>query len=166
MKRAADRCCFCIDRTTHFGVISFIDAPIINEMLRNLLIFAICIAALACGRSAPVGKTIATGSAGNNLTVTMSNADGVLRDGKNVFTITFADAAGNPIDVGAAAVNFHMPAMGTMPVMNDAATLTTSGTPGVYNGLVKLQMSGDWQTQIIYEGAAGKGRAMLPIVAQ
>ena len=137
-----------------------------NKMFRNLIIFAICITALACGRSASAGKTIVTGSAGNGLTVTLANADGVLRDGKNEFTITFADASGNPVDVGAAAVNFHMPAMGTMPVMNDAATLTTSATPGVYNGIVKLQMSGDWQTQIIYEGAAGKGRAMLPIVAQ
>jgi hypothetical protein len=53
-----------------------------------------------------------------------------------------------------------------MPVMNDAATLTTSGTPGVYNGKVKLQMAGDWQTQIAFEGAAGKGKTIMPIVAQ
>ncbi|MBK7706852.1 MAG: FixH family protein [Acidobacteria bacterium] len=135
-------------------------------MFKKLTIIAGCLLLAACGQSAMVGKPITSGNAGNGLTVTLASADGVLRDGKNEFTITFSDSSGKPVDVGAAAVNFHMPAMGTMPVMNDAATLTTSGTPGVYRGLVKLQMAGDWQTQIIYEGAAGKGRAMLPIVAQ
>lgn len=135
----------------------------------SIVLLSAALFALACGGGAgtgAAGKTITTGAAGNNLTVTLANADGVLRDGKNEFTLTFADASGKPVDVGAAAVNFHMPAMGTMPVMNDAATLTTSGTPGVYKGAVNLQMAGEWQTQITYEGPAGKGRANLPIVAQ
>lgn len=135
-------------------------------MYRIVFVVAFCVFLGACSGSVPEGKTIATGNAGNGLTVSLASADGVLRDGKNEFTITFSDSRGRPVEVGAAAVNFHMPAMGTMPVMNDAATLTTSAMPGVYVGVVKLQMAGDWQTQIIYEGAAGKGRAMLPIVAQ
>ncbi len=135
-------------------------------MFKKILIVAGCLLLAACGQSATTGKTVISGDAGNGLTVTLASADGVMRDGKNEFTITFADSSGKPVDVGATAVNFHMPAMGTMPVMNDAATLTTSGTPGVYNGTVKLQMAGDWKTQIIYEGAAGKGRANLPIAAQ
>jgi hypothetical protein len=140
-------------------------------MLKVILVFSLVIVSIfaaACGSSAgsSAGKTIKSGSAGNNLTVTLANAEGVLRDGKNEFTLTFADAAGKPVDVGAVAVNFHMPAMGTMPVMNDAAQMTTSGTPGVYKGNVNLQMAGEWQTQITYEGAAGKGKATLPIVAQ
>jgi nitrogen fixation protein FixH len=134
-------------------------------LIFSLVAFAIF--AAACGSSADsAGKTIKSGTAGNNLTVTLANAEGVLRDGKNEFTLTFADASGKPVDVGAVAVNFHMPAMGTMPVMNDAATMTTTGTPGVYKGNVNLQMAGEWQTQITYEGAAGKGKANLPIVAQ
>ncbi|HEX8194895.1 MAG TPA: FixH family protein [Pyrinomonadaceae bacterium] len=123
----------------------------------------------ACGgasNDSAAGKTIKSGSAGNNLTVTLSSADGVLRDGKNEFTLTFAEASGKPVDVGAVAVNFHMPAMGTMPVMNDPAQLTTTATPGVYKGTVNLEMAGEWQTQITYEGAAGRGKANLPIVAQ
>ena len=124
--------------------------------------------AAACGGASndSVGKTIKSGSAGNNLTVTLSSADGVLRDGKNEFTLTFADASGKPVDAGAVAINFHMPAMGTMPVMNDAAQLTMTGTPGVYKGTVNLQMAGEWQTQITYDGSAGRGKANLPIVAQ
>ena len=118
------------------------------------------------GTAGGAGKTIKSGPAGNNLNVTLASADGVLRDGANDVTLSFTDGSGKPVDVGAAALNFHMPAMGTMPVMNDAATLTTSGTPGVYNGKVKLQMAGEWQAQITYEGPAGKGKANLPVTAQ
>ena len=139
-------------------------------MSKIALIFSLVIFtafAAACGSAADsAGKTIKSGTAGNNLTATLANAEGVLRDGKNECTLTFTDASGKPVDVGAVAVNFHMPAMGTMPVMNDAATLTTTGTPGVYQGTVTLQMAGEWQTQITYEGAAGKGKVNLPIVAQ
>jgi nitrogen fixation protein FixH len=133
-----------------------------------LLILAAAVAAAGCGGagSAPAGKTIKSGTAGNNLTVTMTNADGVLRNGKNDFTVTFTDAGGKPVDVGAAAVNFHMPAMGTMPTMNNPATLTTTGTPGVYAAKVDLEMAGEWETQITYEGPKGKGKASLPITAQ
>jgi hypothetical protein len=82
------------------------------------------------------------------------------------FTLTFADASGKPVDVGAAALNFHMPAMGTMATMNNPATLTTTGTPGVYAGKADLEMGGEWQAQITYEGPAGKGKANLSVTAQ
>lgn len=142
-------------------------------MRKTILIFsfvAFAFIAAACGSgsndAASSGKTIKSGAAGNNLTVTLSNADGVLRHGKQEVTVAFTDASGKPVDVGAAALNFFMPAMGTMPAMNNAATLTTTKTPGVYRGAVDLEMAGEWQAQVSYEGAAGKGKANLPITAQ
>jgi len=42
------------------------------------------------------------------------------------------DSSGKPVDVGAAALTFHMPQMGSMAQMNDHAALTTTDTPGVY----------------------------------
>ena len=131
-------------------------------------LFSVSILTFACnsgGNSGATGKTVKSGTV-NNLTVTLATADGVIRNGANDFTLTFADASGKPVDVGAASVNFFMPAMGSMAAMNDAATLTTSGTPGVYNGKVKLSMGGEWQVQIAYEGAAGKGKTSFPITAQ
>ncbi len=130
-----------------------------------LVAFSILFAACNSGDTATSGKLVKDTTA-NNLKITLSTADGVIRDGKNEFTLAFTDASGNPVEMDAVAVNFHMPAMGTMAVMNDPATITTSGTPGVYKGTVNLQMAGEWQTQITYEGAAGKGKAVLPIVAQ
>jgi hypothetical protein len=138
-----------------------------------LLLLSIAVIAAACGGtnsagggSAATGKEIKSGTAGNNLTVTLSSADGVLRKGKQTVTLKFADQSGKPVDVGAASLNFHMPAMGTMAVMNNAATLTTTATPGIYSGSVDLEMSGEWQAQISYQGPAGNGKANIPVTAQ
>ena len=117
------------------------------------------------GNAAP-GKTIATGPAGNNLTATIANADGTLKKGVQEFTLTFADSSGKPVDVGAAAANLHMPAMGSMSAMNNTATFTTTGTAGVYKGKVDVEMAGEWQAQITYEGPAGKGSFTLSITAR
>lgn len=135
----------------------------------SLFAFAALMSA-ACG-SGPTsgdasGKTIKSGPAGNNLTATLSSSDGVLRKGKQNFTLTFTDASGKPVDVGAVALNFHMPAMGTMAVMNNPAKFTTTGTPGVYQGSTDLEMGGEWQAQISYEGPAGTGKANISVVAQ
>ena len=125
---------------------------------------------VACGGAGTAGddtgKVIKSGPAGNNLTATLSSSDGVLRKGKQNFTLKFADASGKPVDVGSASLNFHMPAMGTMATMNSAATLTTTSTPGVYSASADLEMSGEWQAQIAYQGPAGTGKANLPISAQ
>ncbi len=136
------------------------------------LLLSIAVFAAACGGtdtagdSSATGKEIKSGTAGNNLTATLSSADGVLRKGKQTVMLKFADQSGKPVDVGAASLNFHMPAMGTMAVMNNAATLTTTGTPGVYSGSVDLEMSGEWQAQISYQGPAGNGKANIPVTAQ
>ena len=135
-------------------------------------LFALVVLSVACGSSssggptAPGGKTIASGPAGNNLTATFSNADGSLKKGSQEFTLTFADASGKPADVGSVAFNLHMAAMGSMAAMNSAATIMTTGTPGVYRCKMDVDMAGEWQGQITYEGAAGKGSFALPIIAK
>ena len=119
----------------------------------------------ACGSGGGAAKEFASGKVGN-VTVTLANPDGVLRDGDQNLTVTFKDASGKPVDVGSASLNFHMPAMGTMPVMNDPATLVTTSAPGVYSGKVKLEMAGEWQAQVAYEGPAGTGKGSFPVTAQ
>jgi YtkA-like protein len=124
--------------------------------------------AAACGSgggSTDTGKVIKTAQAGS-LTVTLSGGDGVLKHGDSEFFITFKDAGGKPVDVSAAALNFYMPQMGTMPAMNDTATLTTTRTPGVYRGKAKIEVGGEWQAQVSYEGPAGSGKTSFPVTAQ
>ena len=134
-------------------------------LLLGLITFGVLSA--ACGtKSSTEGKVIKTASAGNNLTVSIATSDGVLKHGDTNFTLSFTDTSGKTVEVGAVAVTFQMPAMGTMPAMNNTATFSTTGTPGVYQGKVKLETAGDWQAQISYEGAAGKGRTSFTVTAQ
>jgi len=145
--------------------------------MKKLIIFTtlISLAALAaaCGSGTkptaenPIqGKVIKSGPIGNNLTATLSSETGKLKNGPQDLMLAFTDASGKPVDVGSASLNFFMPEMGSMAAMNEAATLTTSGTPGVYKGKVRISMAGDWQAQIAIEGAAGNGKTMFPLVAQ
>jgi nitrogen fixation protein FixH len=112
------------------------------------------------------GKVITSAPAGNGLAVSVATSDGVLKHGNSEFTVTFSDASGKPVDVGAVALTFHMPQMGTMAEMNEQATFTTTATPGVYNGKAQIEVAGEWQTRITYEGPAGRGQATFPITAQ
>ena len=144
-----------------------------TKIFATLGVVVLLLSAAACGSNSggpapaagPPGKVIKSGKVGN-LTVTLSNDDGVLRHGDEEFSLTFADASGKPVDVGAASLNFHMPAMGTMAVMNDPATLVTTATPGVYKGTAKIEVAGEWQAQVAYEGPAGSGKGSFPVTAQ
>ena len=127
---------------------------------------ALLVLAAACGAGGGAGeKEIKSGKVGA-LTVTLANSDGVLRHGEQELNVTFKDGSGKAVDVGSASLNFYMPAMGAMAAMNDAATLTTTSTPGVYRAKVTLQMQGDWQAQVAFEGPAGVGKGSFPVTAQ
>jgi hypothetical protein len=52
-----------------------------------------------------------------------------------------------------------------MAEMNDAAELTTTGTPGQFKGNLNIQMAGDWTAQISYEGAES-GKTTISTKAQ
>lgn len=147
-----------------------------------ITLIALTLVAAACGSlngstATDTGKTIksatisnslagALSTANNNVTVTLSNKDGVLKSGENEFLLTLKDASGKPIEVTGVAVKFYMPAMGTMPAMTDTATFTTTGKPGVCQGKVTLEASGEWQVQVSYEGPSGNGKTTFSVTAQ
>jgi hypothetical protein len=93
-------------------------------------------------------------------------SNGQLKQGDQELTLAFNDATGKAVDAGAVSLNFHMPAMGGMAAMNDAVTLTTTDTPGVYRGKVNIGMAGEWQAQLAYEGPAGKGKTTFSVTAR
>ena len=130
-----------------------------------LTLIVAALAAAACGAGGGGTKEIRSGKVGE-MTVTLANNDGVLRHGDAELTVTFKDASGKAVDVGSASLNFHMPGMGSMAAMNDAATLTTTSEPGVYRAKVKLEMAGEWQAQLAYEGPRGAGKGAFPVTAR
>ena len=128
-------------------------------------------AVAACGSktgtdgSVPAGKVIKTVPVGN-LMATLANDSGVLKRGNQELTISFTDASGKLVDVGAISLNFHMDQMGTMAAMNDGVTFTTTNSPGVFRGKVNIESGGEWQAQLAYEGSAGKGKTTFSVPAQ
>jgi hypothetical protein len=131
------------------------------------VIFTLTILAAACGSSNSGGdmKPIQTKKTDDNLTVTLSNDTGKLKNGKQELMLAFTDASGKPAEISAASLNFMMPAMGSMAEMNDSATLTTTSAAGQFKGSVNIQMPGEWQAQITYEGKSGKGKVSFPLTA-
>jgi hypothetical protein len=135
------------------------------------LLAALVLIAAACGSrrgtdaGMPTGKTIKAVPVGN-LTATLSTESGVLKHGNQELMLAFTDASGKPVDVGAVSLNFHMPQMGSMAAMTDAVTFTTTNTPGVYRGKVDIEVGGEWQGQLAYEGSAGKGKTTFSVTAQ
>lgn len=113
----------------------------------------------------PAGEVVKSTKV-QNLTVTLLTTSGQLKQGNQDFTLAFHDGTGKAIDVGAVSINFHMPAMGSMAAMNDAATFTTTDTPGVYAGKVNIPMAGEWQAQLAYEGSAGNGKTIFSVTAR
>ena len=138
-------------------------------MIRRLAIIAalalLAAFAAACGAGGGAAKEIKSGTVGG-LSVTLANSEGVLRQGQQEFNVTFRDSAGKTVDVGSASLNFYMPPMGTMAAMNNAATLKTTRTPGVYRGKAKIEVGGEWQAQVSYEGPAGSGKTSFLVTAQ
>src|SRR5260370_41860103 len=126
-------------------------------MFKYVLAFSLIAVSLfiaACGSKASsidTGKVIKSAPIGN-LTVTLSSPSGQIKHGSDEFFVTFKDSSGKPVDVGAAALTFHMPQMASMPVMNDPATLTTTDTPGVYRAKANIAMAGEAQSQVAFEG--------------
>ena len=59
-----------------------------------------------------------------------------------------------------------MPPMGAMAEMNDAATLTTTDTPGKYRAKVIIEVHGTWEAIVNYEGPKGTGRASMTVNAK
>jgi YtkA-like protein len=132
-------------------------------------LLAVLLLVAACGSktsSVDTGKVIKSEPIGN-LTVTLSSSSGHIKHGGDEFFVTFKDSTGKPVDdIGAASLTFHMPQMGSMAQMNDHATLTTTDTPGIYRAKAEIEIAGEWQAQVSFEGPAGKGQTSFSVTAQ
>ena len=111
------------------------------------------------------GSVIKTAPMGN-LTVTLESKTGQFKKGENDFLLSVKDSSGKPVEVNAVSLNLHMPAMGSMAEMNDQATFSTTKTPGVCRGKIDIEVGGEWQAQVVYDGPAGRAETSFPIIVQ
>jgi hypothetical protein len=140
-----------------------------NRKLAVVFVLALVAATItvACdgGKAAVSDKTIKSANS-NGLTITLASDSGDIKSGNNDLYLIFADESGKTVDVGAASLKFHMPAMGSMAEMNDAATLTTTDTAGRYRAHVHMDMAGTWEATVNYQGPKGIGQATMSVIAK
>jgi Cu(I)/Ag(I) efflux system membrane protein CusA/SilA len=101
------------------------------------------------------GTVIRTTRSGN-LDIFLRSPDGMLRQGRNTFTIEFRSVTGGAlVDVGTvrASANMRMPGM----VMPSGMQVEPTGTPGRYEGTAEFGMAGAWPIAIAWNGPAGQG---------
>jgi hypothetical protein len=135
------------------------------------LVAVVVLIAPACGSKTGANAGMQTGKVikavtVENLTATLSNESGVLKHGNQELMLSFTDASGKSVDVGAVSLSFHMPQMGSMAAMTDSVTFTTTNTAGIYRGKVDVEVGGEWQAQLAFEGPAGKGKTTFTVMAQ
>ncbi len=120
----------------------------------------------ACRGANSANEKVISSMKSGEMTIILSSSTGELKNGENDLMITFLGAAGKPVDVGTASLNFHMAAMGSMAEMNDRATLTTTEIPGKYRAQVNIEMAGSWEAEVKYQGPHGSGRESMTVRAK
>ena len=113
----------------------------------------------------PASKVIKSTQA-DDMTITLTSATGELKTGENELIVSFTDASNKPVDIGAATLTFHMPAMGSMAEMNDPARLTTTTTPGRFFAHVNIEVDGSWDARFAWEGPHGSGQTSMNVQAK
>ncbi|MEK6321863.1 MAG: FixH family protein [Acidobacteriota bacterium] len=121
----------------------------------------------ACSGSGSSGsEKIIKSTRSGDVTVALSSTSGEINSGENELTLSFTDASGKPVDVPAASLKFHMPAMGAMAEMNDMATLTTTDTPGKFHARVSIEVAGSWEAMISFQGPRGTEQVTMSVNAK
>jgi YtkA-like len=137
--------------------------------IATMLVAIATLIAAACGGAnsdSSANEKVIKSTKSGDLTITLSSATGELKSGDNDLILSFAEATGKTVDVGAASLRFHMPPMGAMAEMHDAATLTTTDTPGKYRAKVNVEVHGTWEAIVNYEGPKGTGQASMTVNAR
>src|SRR5438477_6754389 len=100
----------------------------------------------------------------NDLTTNFISREGQLRRGNNEVMIEFRDRNGQLVDVGNVKfdLNMNMPGM----QMHSGGTIERTNTPGRYRANIKIDMAGDWNAKISFDGPHGKGQQSFSLTAK
>jgi hypothetical protein len=127
---------------------------------------ALIVTACGGGAGSSMNEKVIKSTEAGNLTVTLASSTGEIKSGDNDLMLLFTDASGKPVNVPAASLKFHMPAMGSMAEMNDVATLTTTDMPGKFHARVKIEVEGTWEAMISFQGPRGTEQATMSVTAK
>jgi hypothetical protein len=100
----------------------------------------------------------------NDLTVNLVNREGGLRQGDNEVLIEFRDGNGQLVDVGNVRFDMDMNMPGMQ--MHSGGSIERTNTPGQFRAKIKIDMSGDWNAKISFDGPHGQGQQSFPILVK
>jgi len=100
----------------------------------------------------------------NDLTANFVARAGGLRQGNNEVLIEFHDANGQLVDVGNVKFDMDMNMPGMQ--MHSGSTIERTNVPGRYRAKIKIDMAGDWQAKISFDGPKGKGGQSFSVSAK
>ena len=109
---------------------------------------------IAGGNAAPAGQVVQRLSAGN-LEIALLSPTGILRQGRNTFSLEFRTQDGRLVDVGTvrASGNMPMPGMG----MSSGLQVQRTATAGRYDATAEFGMAGAWHMALEWDGPMGHG---------
>src|SRR5213076_221311 len=100
----------------------------------------------------------------NDLTANFIAREGALRQGNNEVLVEFRDRNGQLVDVGNVKFDMDMNMPGMQ--MHSGGTVERTNTPGRYRAKIKIDMSGDWNAKIAFDGPRGHGEMSFSISAR
>ena len=111
---------------------------------------------------APSGKPFITQTV-SDLTVNFLGSGG-MRKGDNDIVIEFRDRNGQLVDVGNVKFDTEMNMPGMQ--MHSGGTIEQASTPGRYRAKIKIDMSGDWNAKIVYDGPRRHGQQSFSVTVK
>jgi hypothetical protein len=100
----------------------------------------------------------------DDLTVNFVHPQGLLRQGNNEIQIEFRDRNGQLVDVGNVKFDMDMNMPGMQ--MHSGGTVERTNTPGRYRAKIKIDMSGDWNAKVSFDGLHGQGQQRFSVTAK
>src|SRR5437868_9106478 len=97
----------------------------------------------------------------NDLAVNFIAPKGQLHTGNNEIFFEFRDGNGQLVDVGNVKfdLNMNMPGM----QMHSGGTIERTNRSGRYRAKIKIDMAGDWNAKLSYDGPQGKGKTIFNV---
>ncbi len=100
----------------------------------------------------------------NDLTVNFIAREEAFHQGNNEVLIEFRDRNGQLVDVGNVKfdIDMNMPGM----QMHSGGTVEGTNAPGGYRAKIKIDMSGDWNAKISFDGPHGQGQQSFSVTVK
>ena len=98
--------------------------------------------------------------------VSVYTPEGHFTPGDNKVVVRISDTKGKPMKASVEELSVYMPPMGSMKAMRANAKLEPTKIPGIYEGVLNVEMKGPWKVTVTYKDKKGPHRTSFNMVAK